>query len=290
MTRGTGVRILKTDHVEQCAPECVGMSGVIAEVPTHPNTWFKIKVWGRKVTGGGREDGRSLSLRPSAFQLLAGEGDGDGDGDRGEIVPAVNEPGSPQHKRMSSVWLPSESAQQGGRSGGGGGGSGGGSGGSGGSGRTHPWSVTTKANRPERSKILEAAGWTVRVMSSATYQYTSFDLKYKYRSCDKAWNHHMEAMTAQEAMGGQGKGGPSAAGSGSSGGSGGSDGSGSAAIGGGATGSGGEGASGGAILGDHEGGAGEGGGQGDGDGDDSVCAVCFNGDIQDGNEILLCDR
>ena len=67
----------------------------------------------------------------------------------------------------------------------------------GGSGRAHSWPPTTKANRQERSVILLAAGWTVRVLSSATYQYTSFDGKFKYRSCDKAWNHHMEAQEAQ---------------------------------------------------------------------------------------------
>ena len=84
--------------------------------------------------------------------------------------------------------------------------------GGGGSGRAHSCPPTTKANRQERSDILVAAGWTVRVLSSATYQYTSFDGKFKYRSCDKAWNHHMEASEAR----GKGPGNASGRGSGSS--------------------------------------------------------------------------
>ena len=72
MARGVHVRILKTDHVEQRAPECVGMTGVIQDVPTHPNTWFKVKV---------DDDGRVLTVRHSALELVSDEDDGaDGGG------------------------------------------------------------------------------------------------------------------------------------------------------------------------------------------------------------------
>ena len=67
MARGVRVRILKTDHVEQRAPECVGMTGVIQDVPTHPNTWFKVKV---------DDDGRILTVRHSALEMVSGEDDG----------------------------------------------------------------------------------------------------------------------------------------------------------------------------------------------------------------------
>ena len=41
---GAAVRIVPTQHVLSRMPRVAGKRGIILNVPTHPNTWFKVQV------------------------------------------------------------------------------------------------------------------------------------------------------------------------------------------------------------------------------------------------------
>ena len=57
LTVGAEVIIIATENVQQRAPQRVGETGYIKEVPVHPTTWFKVEF----------ADGKCLAFRPSAL-------------------------------------------------------------------------------------------------------------------------------------------------------------------------------------------------------------------------------
>lgn len=57
--KGSRVMIHRTENVSQRAPQLIGQTGIVTEVPQHPNTWFKVQF----------EDGKIYTFRPSALRL-----------------------------------------------------------------------------------------------------------------------------------------------------------------------------------------------------------------------------
>eukprot|EP00629_Pelagomonadales_sp_RCC1024_P007044 CAMPEP_0119276288 /NCGR_PEP_ID=MMETSP1329-20130426/15161_1 /TAXON_ID=114041 /ORGANISM="Genus nov. species nov., Strain RCC1024" /LENGTH=255 /DNA_ID=CAMNT_0007276717 /DNA_START=291 /DNA_END=1055 /DNA_ORIENTATION=+ len=100
LKRGTQVTIHRTENVQQRAPHLIGRVGTIKEVPTHPNTWFKVQFADRRV----------CTFRPSALRRVAtGARPGAKPGGKGgpELSDEEEAEAKPRGKRQAAQLLSS---------------------------------------------------------------------------------------------------------------------------------------------------------------------------------------